>query len=59
MRTQPNHFPSHRVAHCDNIQKLRFQTHNVGLVAIGNMHSEHLLAIEQYVPLEINEKFNS
>lgn len=37
----------YKVAHCDNIQKLRFQTHNVGLVAIGNMHSEHLLAIEQ------------
>ncbi|XP_039487857.1 F-box only protein 33 [Drosophila santomea] len=37
----------YKVARCDNIQKLRFQTHNVGLVAIGNMHSEHLLAIEQ------------
>ncbi|XP_033158388.1 F-box only protein 33 [Drosophila mauritiana] len=37
----------YKVARCDNIQKLRFQTHNVGLVAIGNMQSEHLLAIEQ------------
>ncbi|KAH8234667.1 hypothetical protein KR032_001533 [Drosophila birchii] len=37
----------YKVARCDNIRGLRFQTHNVGLVAIGNMHSEHLAAIEQ------------
>ncbi|XP_068148367.1 F-box only protein 33 [Drosophila tropicalis] len=37
----------YKVARCDNIQALRFQTHNVGLVAAGSMHSEHLVAIEQ------------
>ncbi|KAH8304040.1 hypothetical protein KR018_008154 [Drosophila ironensis] len=37
----------YKVARCDNIRGLRFQTHNVGLVGVGNMHSEHLVAIEQ------------
>ncbi|XP_017071868.1 F-box only protein 33 [Drosophila eugracilis] len=37
----------YKVARCDNIQRLRFQTHNAGLVAIGSMHSDQLLAIEQ------------
>ncbi|XP_032594351.1 uncharacterized protein LOC6557209 isoform X2 [Drosophila grimshawi] len=37
----------YKVARCDNIRSLRFQTNNVGLVAAGNMHSEHLIAIEQ------------
>lgn len=36
-----------RAARCDNIRALRFQTNNVGLVAAGSMHSEHLVAIEQ------------
>ncbi|XP_064543605.1 uncharacterized protein LOC135432065 [Drosophila montana] len=37
----------YKAARCDNIRALRFQTNNVGLVAAGNMHSEHLVAIEQ------------
>ncbi|KAH8378965.1 hypothetical protein KR009_002328 [Drosophila setifemur] len=38
----------YKVASCDNIQGLRFQTHNVGLVGVGNMHPDHLVDIEQY-----------
>lgn len=41
------HIFCRRVARCDNIQGLRFQTQNVGLVGVGNMHTEHLVAIEQ------------
>ncbi|EDW37803.1 GL15079 [Drosophila persimilis] len=37
----------YKVARCENIQALRFQTHNVGLVAVGNMNSDHFVAIEQ------------
>ncbi|EDW17348.1 F-box/LRR-repeat protein 21 isoform X1 [Drosophila mojavensis] len=37
----------YKAARCDNIRAIRFQTNNVGLVAAGNMHSEHLVAIEQ------------
>lgn len=44
-------FPIYRAGRCDNIRCLRFQTNNVGLVAAGNMHSEHLVAIEQWVTL--------
>ncbi|KAH8395223.1 hypothetical protein KR222_002789, partial [Zaprionus bogoriensis] len=37
----------YKAGRCDNIRSMRFQTNNVGLVAAGNMHSEHLVAIEQ------------
>lgn len=50
------YFPISRAGRCDNIRSLRFQTNNVGLVAAGNVHSEHLVAIEQYVLLHTCHK---
>ncbi|XP_030385297.1 F-box only protein 39 [Scaptodrosophila lebanonensis] len=37
----------YKVARCDNIRGLRFKTHNVGLVAVGDVHNEQQIDIEQ------------
>lgn len=36
-----------RIARCDNLQGLRFQTNNVGLTPPGDISEENLVDIEQ------------
>lgn len=44
-----NKYFSHckRIARCDNLQGLRFQTNNVGLMPPGDISDESLVDIEQ------------
>lgn len=39
--------PIFRIARCDNLQGLRFQTNNVGLTPPGDISEENLVDIEQ------------